>query len=65
MELENGENEPRRNIEPRNGPEPETVALPDALPIALVDESLPVGKSPHKSVRSAAMQGYQGACVCS
>lgn len=43
VELENGENEPRRNIEPRNGPEPETVALPDALPIALVDESLPVG----------------------
>lgn len=28
--------------EPVDGPEPEALALPDALPIALVDESLPV-----------------------
>lgn len=30
--------------EPVDGPEPEALALPDALPIALVDESLPVSK---------------------
>ncbi len=30
--------------EPADGPEPEPLALPDALPIALVDESLPVSK---------------------
>lgn len=31
--------------EPVDGPEPEPLALPDALPIPLVDESLPVSKS--------------------
>ena len=31
--------------EPVDGPEPEALALPDALPIALVDESLPVSES--------------------
>ena len=31
--------------EPVDGPEPEALALPDALPIALVDESLPVSTS--------------------
>lgn len=30
--------------EPVDGPEPEPLALPDALPIPLVDESLPVSK---------------------
>lgn len=37
--------------EPVDGPEPEPLALPDALPIPLVDESLPVSKSDiHSSV---------------
>lgn len=30
--------------EPVDGPEPEPLALPDALPIPLVDESLPVSE---------------------
>lgn len=31
--------------EAADGPDPEPLAFPDALPIALVDESLPVSKS--------------------
>lgn len=32
--------------EAADGPDPEPLAFPDALPIALVDESLPVSKPP-------------------
>ena len=38
--------------EAADGPEPEPLALPDALPIALVDESLPVSESPTQSTPS-------------
>ena len=33
--------------EAADGPDPEPLAFPDALPISLVDESLPISKSPH------------------
>ena len=40
--------------EAADGPDPEPLAFPDALPIALVDESLPVSESPVCSLHSGA-----------